>query len=87
MKRRSWIEAQQNIIRLGTEFCFVLNRLRTVSIIPRKKVLILRHSEVHRRVNSEARNETELREKKQFTKHRQKSSFLTLFVKFSAAAF
>jgi hypothetical protein len=87
MKRGSWIEAQQNIIWLGTEFCFVLNGLRTVSIIPRKKALILRHSEVHRRVNSEARNGTKVREKNNFTKQRQKSSFLILVLKFSAAAF
>ncbi len=32
------------------------NRLGMVSVIPRKKVLIPRHSETHGRVNSEARN-------------------------------
>jgi hypothetical protein len=32
------------------------NRLGTASVIPRKKVLIPRHSEVYRRVSSEAQN-------------------------------
>jgi hypothetical protein len=45
------------------------NRLGTVFIIPRKKVLISRHSEVYRRVNFEARNETELQEQIWFTKN------------------
>ncbi len=36
------------------------NRLGTVSVIPRKKVLIPRHSEFRGRASSEARNETEL---------------------------
>jgi hypothetical protein len=52
---------------LGTEFCsqkILRNRLGTVSVIPRKKVLIVRHSEVNGRVNYDARNRTELREKK-----------------------
>jgi hypothetical protein len=35
------------------------NRLGTVSVIPRKKVLIPRHSEFRGRANSEARNGTE----------------------------
>jgi hypothetical protein len=35
------------------------NRLGTVSVIPRKKALIPRHSEFHGRANSEARNGTE----------------------------
>jgi hypothetical protein len=35
------------------------NRLETVPIILQKKVPILRHSEIHRRVNSKARNGTE----------------------------
>jgi hypothetical protein len=34
-------------------------RLGMISIIPRKKVLIPRHSEFHGRANSEARNGTE----------------------------
>jgi hypothetical protein len=35
------------------------NRLGTISVIPRKKVLIPRHSEFRGRANSEARNGTE----------------------------
>ncbi len=35
------------------------NRLGTVSVIPRKKALIPRHSEFHGRADSEARNGTE----------------------------
>ncbi len=49
-------------IGLGTEFRSKKtprNRLGTVSIIPRKKALILRHSEFRGRANSEARNGTE----------------------------
>jgi len=48
------------------EFCsekILQNRLGMVSVIPRKKVLIPRHSEVYGRVNSEAQNRRELREK------------------------
>ncbi len=47
---------------LGTEFRtekIPRNRLLTISVIPRKKVLIPRHSESRRRANSEARNGTE----------------------------
>ena len=47
---------------LGTEFRsekIPRNRLGTVSVIPRKKVLIPRHSEFRGRANSEARNGTE----------------------------
>jgi hypothetical protein len=47
---------------LGTEFRsgkIPRNRLGTVSVIPRKKVLIPRHSEFRGRASSEARNETE----------------------------
>jgi hypothetical protein len=47
---------------LGTEFRsekFPRNRLGMVSVIPRKKVLIPRHSEFRGRASSEARNETE----------------------------
>jgi hypothetical protein len=43
-------------------------RLRTVSDIPRKKVLIPRHSEDYGRANSEAQIGTELLEKICFTK-------------------
>ncbi len=55
---------------LATKFCskkILRNRLGTVSVIPRKKVLIPRHSEVYVRVSSEARNGKELNEKKSFT--------------------
>ncbi len=48
-----------NGIGLGTEFRsekILRTRLGTVSVIPRKKVLILRHSEFRGRANSEARN-------------------------------
>jgi hypothetical protein len=47
---------------LGTEFCsekITRNRLGTVSVIPRKKVLIPRHSEFRGRANFEARKGTE----------------------------
>ncbi len=44
------------------------NRLGTVFVIPLKKVLISRHSEVYGRVNFEARNEMELHEQICFTK-------------------
>jgi hypothetical protein len=46
-------------VGLATQFCFEQiprNRIGTVSVIPRKKVLIPRHSEVFGRVNFEARN-------------------------------
>ena len=46
-------------IGLGTEFRsekIPRNRLGTVSVIPRKKVLIPKHSEFRGRANSEARN-------------------------------
>jgi hypothetical protein len=49
-------------IGLGTEFRSEKspwNRLGTVSVIPRKKVLIPRHSEFRGRANSKARNGTE----------------------------
>jgi hypothetical protein len=49
-------------IGLGTEFRsekIPRNRLGTVSVIPRKKVLIPKHSEFRGRANSEVRNETE----------------------------
>ncbi len=48
-----------NGIELGTEFRsekIPRTRLGTVSVIPRKKVLIPRHSEFRGRANSEARN-------------------------------
>ncbi len=47
---------------LGTEFRsekIPRNRLGTVSVIPRKKALIPRHSEFRGRAHSEARNGTE----------------------------
>jgi hypothetical protein len=47
---------------LGTEFRsenIPRNRLGMVSVIPRKNVLIPRHSEFRGRANSEARNGTE----------------------------
>jgi hypothetical protein len=50
------------VLGLGTEFRsekIPRNRLGTVSVIPRKKVLIPRHSEFRGRANSEARNGTE----------------------------
>jgi hypothetical protein len=50
-------------VGLGTEFCSAekmpRNGLGTVSVIPRKKVFIPRHSEFRGRASSEARNETE----------------------------
>ncbi len=49
-------------IGLGTEFRsekIPRNRLGMVSVIPRKKALIPRHSEFRGRANSEARNGTE----------------------------
>ncbi len=49
-------------VGLGTEFRsekIPRNRLGTVSVIPRKKVLIPRHSAFRGRANSEARNGTE----------------------------
>jgi hypothetical protein len=52
-------------LELGTEFRsekIPQNRLGTVSAIPRKKVLIPRHSEFCGRANSEARNGTERNE-------------------------
>ncbi len=54
------------ILGLAAEFRsekIPLNRLRMVSVIPRKKMLIPRHSEVYGRVNSEARNRMEIQEK------------------------
>ncbi len=92
-------------VGLGTEFRsekIPRNRLGTVSVIPRKKVLIPRHSEFRGRGHSEARNGTErngIPRKKLVLRNsskiiyqndlsvHQKSSFLTLFLKYSAAAF
>jgi hypothetical protein len=54
------------LLGLGTVFRsekIPRNRLGTVSVIPRKKVLIPRHSEFRGRADSEARNGTEFREK------------------------
>jgi hypothetical protein len=53
-------------IELGTEFRsekIPRNRLGTISVIPRKKVLIPRHFEFRGRANSEPRNGTESSEK------------------------
>ncbi len=53
------------ILGLGTEFRsekIPRNILATVSVIPRKKVFIPRHSEFRGRANSEARNGTERNE-------------------------
>jgi hypothetical protein len=52
-------------IGLGTEFRsenILRNRLGMISVIPRKKVLIPKHSAFRGRVNSEARNGTERNE-------------------------
>jgi hypothetical protein len=57
---------------LGTEFRsekIPRNRLGTVSVIPRKKVLIPRHSEFRGRANSEARNGREFRSSHSATYH------------------
>ncbi len=57
---------------MSTEFGFEKiprNRLGMVFVIPRKKVLIPRNSEVYERVNSEARNGLELHEKLVLTKN------------------
>ncbi len=89
-------------IGLGTEFRsekIPRNRLRTVSVIPRKKALIPRYSEFRGRANSEVRNGTErnviprkklvLRNSSKITWQNdlsvhQKSSFLPLLLKYSA---
>jgi hypothetical protein len=70
MQRKAWClgpyaGADYNLtlcLGLGTEFRsekIPRNRLGTVSVIPRKKALIPRHSEFRGRANSEARNGTE----------------------------
>ncbi len=88
-------------VGLGTEFRFEKiprNRLGAISVIPRKKAFIPRHSKFCWRANSEARNGTEsgkklvLRNSSKITLQNdlsvhQKSPFLTLFLKYSAAAF
>ncbi len=48
------LDAEQSDIRAFKKIS--RNRLRTASVIPRKKVLIPRHSEVYGRDYSEARN-------------------------------
>ena len=61
---------------MGTEFCsekIPRNRLGMVFVLPRKKVLIPRHSEVSGRVNSEARNGRKWHEK---NSERNSESFL-----------
>ncbi len=58
--------------RVGSGISFQkipLNRLGTASVIPRKKLLIPRHSEVYGRVYSEARNVRKWHEKISFTKN------------------
>jgi hypothetical protein len=53
------------------------NRLRMDSVILRKKVVIPRYSEVYGRLNSEARNGTELHEKNNgFTKNHAPSNII-----------
>jgi hypothetical protein len=63
---------------LGTKFRsekIPRNRLGTISVIPRKKALIPRHSEFRGRASSEARNGTKRngipRKKTSFTKQQQ----------------
>jgi hypothetical protein len=54
-----------SLVGLGTEFRsenIPRNRLGMICVIPRKKVLIPKHSEFRGRVNSEARNGTEQNE-------------------------
>ena len=56
------IENEIKLVGLGTEFRsekIPRNRLGMASVIPRKKVLIPRHSEFRGSANSEARNGTE----------------------------
>ncbi len=56
------LSRQRVRLGLGTEFRsekIPRNRLGTVSVIPRKKAVIPRHSEFRGRANSEARNGTE----------------------------
>ena len=54
-------DTELSVSTLGWERNFVpkLNILGTVSVLPRKKVLIPRHSEFRGRANSEARNGAE----------------------------
>jgi hypothetical protein len=95
----------ESCLGLGTEFRsdkIPRNRLGMVSVIPRKKALIPRHSEFRGRAISEARNGTErngiprkklvLRNSSKIIQQNdlsvhQKSTFLTLFLKYSAVAF
>ena len=72
-------------IGLGTVFRsekIPRNRLGTVSVIPRKKALIPRHSEFRGIANSEVRNGTEWNsaEKISFTKQQQKTELNDLSV-------
>jgi hypothetical protein len=58
---RPLISKVESNVGLGTEFRsekIPRNRLGTISVIPRKKKLIPRHSEFRGRANSEARNGT-----------------------------
>ncbi len=60
------VNCEEVLLGLGTEYRsekIPRNRLGTVSVIPRKKVLIPRHSEFRGRANSEARNGAELARK------------------------
>jgi hypothetical protein len=65
------------VLGLGTEFRsekIPRNGLGTISVIPRKKAFIPKHSEFQRRANSEARNGTErneIRRKKLVLQNRQ----------------
>jgi hypothetical protein len=61
-KLSKWSREGMSCLGLGTEFRsekIPRNRLGTVSVIPRKKVLIPRHSEFRGRANSEAQNGSE----------------------------
>ena len=72
------------LLGLGTEFRsekIPRNRLGMVSVIPRKKVLIPRHSEFRGRANAEARNGTEFREKMKFYETRILHSTFSTFYK------
>jgi|LakMenEpi03Aug12_release.lakeMendotaPanAssembly.Ray.scaffolds.fasta_scaffold750371_2 hypothetical protein len=54
-----WLFSYYARLGLATEFRsekILQNRIGMASVIPRKKVLNPRHSEVYLRVNSEARN-------------------------------
>ncbi len=83
----AWVRYPVDVAETGsaTEFCsekIPRNRLGMASVIPRKKVLIARHSEVYGGVNSEAWNGRKWHEKISFTKYpalanRRDSMFLS----------